>query len=87
MEHVVVAVVARPLAAQHEGGGEQGARPAAELPVTVAGERPPSRAFVHAVERPLDAPLGGCRRRLRLRQTGAGGLLRLIVTPAWRVML
>ena len=75
VEHVVVAIVARSLAAQHEGGGEQGARPAAKPSIAVAGERAPPGSGVHAVERPLDAPLGGRGRGVRLRQGGAGRLL------------
>ena len=44
-------------------------------PSSFAGERRPARSVVHPVERPLDAPLGGGRRRRRLGETGAGGLL------------
>ena len=74
-EYLVVALVARTVAAQHESGSEQGARPTAERSVALAGERTPPGTGVHAVEGPLDPPLGGRRGRLRFRQTGAGGLL------------
>ena len=49
--------------------------PLPNCPSPCAGERPPPGPVVDAVERPLDAPLGGRRGGLRLRQAGAGRLL------------
>ena len=90
VHRIVVPVVARPLAADRQACGEQTGGAAADASVrldhVVGGQRPPSAGpFVEVVERPLDAALG--RPPAASSKPADAACSRLIVTPAWRVML